>query len=142
MRIFTVPGVLAVVAAVALTAAPALAETSHGITPLAPKSGATIPAGKRPLFRARVAAPDGAVWVYVCRSAVRNDDGVICGASARSRAVRKAHRIVEYRPSPAGRAGAWLRTPGTYFWQVVRLDCTPDVRDCFQEGPVRRVVVR
>ena len=136
------PGVLAVVVAIALTAAPAPAETTHGITPLSPKAGATIPAGKRPLFRARVAVRDGAVWVYVCRSAVRNDDGAICGTTARSHAVRKANRIVEYRPSPNGPAGAWLRTPGTYFWQVIRLDCAPNLRDCFQEGPVRRLVVR
>jgi hypothetical protein len=141
MSNFSVSGALAV-AAVALAAASAPAATEHGITPLSPKPGATIPAGKRALFRARVAAADGAVWVYVCRTAVRDDDGVICGATARSYAVRKANRIAEYRPRPNGAAGAWLRTPGTYYWQVFRVDCEDTPRDCKKEGPVRRVVVR
>jgi hypothetical protein len=142
MRNFTVPGALTIMA-VCFLAATAGAQTEHGITPLAPKAGATIKAGTRPTFRARVSAKDGAVWVYVCRSKVRDDDGVICRTSAFGRADRKADgRTVEYRPSPYGRAGAWLRTPGTYYWQVVRIDCQNSPNDCFQEGGVRRVVIR
>jgi hypothetical protein len=142
MRNFTVSGAIAVMAVVFVTAT-ARAGAEHGITPLAPKAGAVIKAGSHPTFRARVSQKDGAVWVYVCRSSVRNDDGVICRSSAFGRAERKAGgRTVEYRPSPSGRAGAWLRTPGTYYWQVVRLDCQISPDDCFQEGGVRRVVVR
>jgi hypothetical protein len=130
--------------AVLFLTATAAAETEHGITPLSPESGAVIKAGSHPVLRASVARKDGAVWVYVCRSRVRQQDGVICRttAYARQRAVRKAGHVVEYRPSPTGRAGAWLRTPGTYYWQVVRLDCGSTPTDCFQEGPVRRLVVR
>jgi hypothetical protein len=143
MRNFTVPGALTIMAVVFLTAT-ASAETEHGITPLAPKAGATIKAGSHPTLRARVADKNGAVWVYVCRSRVHDEDGVICRTTAygRQRAERKANHIVEYRPSPSGRAGAWLRTPGTYYWQVVRLDCVISPTDCFQEGPIRRLVVR
>jgi hypothetical protein len=143
MRIFTVSGAVAVMAVV-FVAGTAGAEAEHGITPLAPKAGAVIKAGSRPTFRARVSAKDGAVWVYVCRSKVRDEDGVICRttAYARQRAERKAGHVVEYRPSPSGRAGAWLRTPGTYYWQVVRLDCLISPTDCFQEGPIRRLVIR
>lgn len=142
MRNFTVPGVLTIMAVVSLTAT-ASAETEHGITPLAPKAGGVIKAGTRPAFRATVSQKDGAVWVYICRSRLRNDDGVICRTTAYGRGERKAGtRTITYRPNTSGRAGAWLRTPGTYYWQVVRLDCSISPYDCFQEGPIRRVVVR
>lgn len=138
------PGAVVAVAVTLVTAtATARAQTEHGITPLAPKSGGVIKAGTRPTFRARVSASDGAVWAYVCRSRVRNADGVICRTTTYGRAQRKpGGQIVEYRPSPYGPAGAWLHKPGTYYWQVVRIDCQNSPNDCFQEGPVRRVVVR
>jgi hypothetical protein len=133
--------VLVTVAALVLPAA-ATAATRHGITPLAPKAGGTIRAGERPTFRARVAAQDGAVWVYICKSPKRNADGIICGGASVGRGVRKAGKAIEYRPKVDRAANFWLNVPGTYYWQVSRIDCAGSIDDCHQEGPVTKVVVR
>ena len=51
--------------------ASASAATKNGITPLAPKAGKSVPAGKSPTFKIRAKGP-GQVWVHVCKSKKKN----------------------------------------------------------------------
>src|ERR1700750_1870810 len=75
------PMAIAAAACLAL-AAPALAASSlHGVTPLSPKGGATVPLGKAPTFRVRVKGK-GQVWVVVCASRAKGKEGVICRTKA------------------------------------------------------------
>jgi hypothetical protein len=116
--------VLFAILALAVPAA-SLAATKHGITPLAPKAGALIASGKSPTFRMRVRG-HGQVWVHVCKSSKRDRNGVICNTESIGRA-KKVNGVFRYTPE------FWLNTPGTYYWQAHRIDCTGS--DCEQEGP-------
>src|SRR3954469_10630479 len=122
-------------------AAPALASSSlHGITPLSPKAGASVPHGRAPTFRVRVKGK-GAVWIVVCKSRARGKEGVICskkstGDTNESIGRAKKHgSVFEFKPTFYDFPQFWLNTPGTYYWQAHRLACSSR-RDCAQEGPV------
>jgi hypothetical protein len=128
--------VLLALAALCLSSASAAAATKNGITPIAPKVGATVPDGRSPTFRMTVDGP-GTVWVHVCRSARKRADGTICSTSSvgQARRVRDEYR---YRPRFFDYASFWLNQPGRYFWQAHRIDCEGGTEDCKQEGPVVR----
>ena len=64
--------------AVLALAGPAAAATKNGITPLAPKAGTSVPAGKAATFRMKVADPGAGVFVHVCKNNRRNKEGMIC----------------------------------------------------------------
>jgi hypothetical protein len=121
--------VLAVVLAL-LAAAPAWAAS--GVTPLAPKTGATIPAGVSPTFRARVRG-SGQVWVRVCGSR-RTSAGLICATDSIGRAKRRRFGVYSYKPRFHDFAGFWLNRPGTYYWQAYRIACAGS--RCRQPGPI------
>ena len=53
----------------------AAAATKNGVTPLAPKAGKSVPAGKSPTFKVR-ATGGGQVWVHVCKSKKKDKDRV------------------------------------------------------------------
>jgi hypothetical protein len=125
---------LALAAALAL---PGSALASNGITPLSPAAGATVPKGTRPTFRLRVHGK-GTVWVRVCRSPTRHRDGTICDRSNFGRAHRRHGSLFTYTPRLFKFKAYWLQTPGTYYWQAYRLDCTTSLQDCRQEGAVTR----
>jgi hypothetical protein len=133
---------LATVAALCLAlAAPALASSSlHGITPLSPKAGATVPLDKSPTFRARVKGK-GQVWVIVCGSAKKGKEGVICSKktsadSSLSLGRAKKHGgVYQFKPTRYVYPQFWMSTPGTYYWQAYRIACS-SLKDCAQEGPV------
>ena len=127
---------LAAFTALAL-AGPAGAATKNGITPLAPKAGTSVPAGKSPTFRMRVSGP-GQVWVHVCKSKARDRDGVICTDPSIGRA-RKRNGVYQYKPKFFDFPTFWLNSPGTYYWQAHRIACNGS--DCRQEGPVVRFKV-
>ena len=122
--------------AVLLLAAPAPAATKHGITPLAPKAGAAVPAGESPTFRMRVKGR-GSVWVHVCESRRQRADGTICSKASIGQARRSGGEF-RFTPPFFDFAGFWLNQPGTYFWQAHRIDCSGGAKDCRQEGPVVR----
>src|SRR3954452_6928246 len=106
----------------ALVVAPsAQAATLHGITPLSPKSGATVPAGQSPTFKMRAKGP-GQVWVHVCTSKKKDSEGVICSESSIGRA-KKTGSTYSYKPKFFDFPEFWLNTPGTYYWQVYRISC-------------------
>ena len=129
---------LAVLAAAALAlagltgAALAASSTLHGVTPVSPKSGATVPRGKSPTFKVKVKGP-GQVWVFVCKSKKKHKDGLICNSSSIGRA-KKHGSTYQYKPTFYDYPQFWLNTPGTYYWQAHRIDCSGN--DCAQEGPI------
>jgi hypothetical protein len=124
----------AALAACAVLAAPALAATKNGITPLSPKPGATVAAGKAAVFKARVRGK-GTVWVHVCKSSRKDRKGVICHeefigqAKKRAGIFRATQKFFDF-------PDFWLNNPGTYYWQAHRIDCSKGIKDCLQEGPV------
>lgn len=122
--------------ACAALATPALAATKNGITPLSPKAGGSVAAGKSATFKARVRGK-GSVWVHVCKSARKNRKGVICHdefigqAKKRSGVYRATAKFFQFDEF-------WLNNPGTYYWQAHRIDCSVNINDCLREGPVVR----
>jgi hypothetical protein len=111
----------------------ASAATKNGITPLAPKAGSSITAGKRPTMKMRVKGP-GQVWVHVCRSKAKDADGLICSDEAIARA-RKRRGIFRVKLPFFDFPEFWLNSPGTYYWQAHRIACNAAITDCRQEGP-------
>jgi hypothetical protein len=131
MTLRSLAGVVATGALLA-TAAPALGAS--GITPLSPKSGATVPTGKSPAFKLRVKGA-GQVWVHVCKSKKKNADGVICSEESIGRAKKKGS-VFQYKPKFFNFPEFWLNSPGTYYWQAHRIQCEGNIDDCLQEGPI------
>ena len=123
-----------------LIAATAVAATKNGITPLAPKEGATVKKGTQPTFRMRVRG-SGKVYVYVCDSRERNADGLICHDQAVGDA-KKRNGIHIFRPRLYDYPSYWLNEAGTYYWQAHRIDCTGSLKDCAREGPIVKFQVR
>ena len=128
---------LTLVIAGLLTLPPAaVAATKHGITPLAPKAGKSVPAGKSPTFKMRAKGP-GQVWVHVCKSKAKDSDGLICSDESIGRA-KKVSGVYRYKAKFFDFPEFWLNSPGTYYWQAHRIDCSADLSDCRQEGPIVR----
>jgi hypothetical protein len=111
-----------------------VALASNGITPLSPKSGQTVPAGKSPTFKMRVHGK-GQVWVHVCKSPKRHKDGTICDKESIGRA-HKHGGVFTYKPKFFDFPAFWLNRPGTYYWQAFRIDCTANLNDCNKESKV------
>jgi hypothetical protein len=126
---------IAVLTALAL-AVPAIAAaaTKNGITPIAPKAGTTVEVGKAPTFKMRVRGK-GTVWVHVCKSAKKNKDGVICSKEMIQQAKKKGSTF-QIKAKFFDFPDFWLNSPGTYYWQSFRIDCTGNLNDCNREGPV------
>jgi hypothetical protein len=123
----------AVLVAALLAAAPAMAATKNGITPIAPKQGAVVPVGTKPVFKGKVKGA-GPVWVHVCKKDKKNGEGVLCHNAEITQAKKNDGRFKVRAPFfdfPA----FWLNSPRTYFWQAHRIACEGDLSDCRQEGP-------
>ena len=131
MTLRSLAGVLATGVLLA-SAAPALAAS--GITPLSPKSGATVATGKAPTFKMRVKGA-GQVWVHVCKSKKKNADGVICSDESIGRA-KKSGGTFQYKPKFFNFPEFWLNSPGTYYWQAHRIQCEGNINDCLQESAI------
>jgi hypothetical protein len=119
----------------------ATAATKHGITPLAPKAGTSVPSGKGVTFRMNVADPGSGVFVRVCKSKKRNAKGLIC-KKATFLTARKRKGKWEAKQQFFDFPAFWLNNPGTYYWQASAIDCINGTRDCEQEGPVVRFKVK
>ena len=117
----------------------ASAATKNGITPLAPKAGKSVPAGQSPTFKMRAKGP-GQVWVHVCKSKRKNNDGLICNTPQIGRAHKKGGSF-RFKPKFYDFPTFWLNTPGTYYWQAHRIACNAAITDCRQEGPIVRFKV-
>jgi hypothetical protein len=124
-----------VVAGLLLLPSSAAAATKNGITPLAPKAGKSVPAGKDVTFRMRVKGK-GQVYVHVCKSKKKNKDGVICTNAAIGRAHKHGGKF-RYTSKFADFPAFWLNNPGTYYWQAFRIACEGgDISDCNLESPI------
>src|SRR5262245_14478627 len=115
------------------------AQAASGITPLSPRSGATVPVGESPTFKMRVKG-SGTVWVHVCKSRKKNRDGVICNKESIGQA-RKRGGVYSYKPQFFNFDEFWLNTPGTYYWQAFRIHCETGQSDCRQESAITRFKV-
>jgi hypothetical protein len=136
---------LAIVSLLAVAGASgvAAAATRNGLTPLTPKAGKTVKQGSQPTFTGRVTGA-GRLWIVVSSSPKRNRWGLI-GLSDGGRTTRRlevlqrAKRVDDRfrrRALYYEYDGWWLNTPGTYYWQAHRVNCSEDGNDCYQEGPV------
>ena len=124
-----------VAGALLLLALPAFAATLHGVTPVAPRAGAIIKAGSPPTFKAK-AVGGGTVWVHVCKSKRKNAEGVICTKAVIAQ-MKKKNGVYQHKPKDYTFDTYWANTPGTYYWQVHRIQCEEeDTSDCRQEGPI------
>ena len=122
-------------------AGPAAAATKNGITPLAPKAGTSVPAGKAATFRMRVSDPGAGVFMHVCKTNKRDKQGMICKKATILQAKKRKGVFVAkqtFFDFPA----FWLNNPGTYYWQAYRIECRSGSSDCKQEGPVVRFEVK
>ena len=126
-------------AALALTASPAYAL--NGITPIAPKKGDSVPAGKRPTFKMNVQG-EGTVWVHVCKNKKKNGDGLICHKATIGQANKKSGSRFEFKAQFFDFPAFWLNSPGTYYWQAHRISCENGTADCRLEGPIVKFKVR
>lgn len=132
--------ILALTTAVAVLApATAGAATKNGITPVAPKANATIAVGSVPTFKMKVRGK-GSVWVHVCKSKAKDADGLICQDESIGQA-KKSGKHYRYKPKFFDFPEFWLNTPGTYYWQAHRIDCSSGTADCRKEGPVVKLQV-
>ena len=125
----------AVPLAALVLAGPAAAATKNGITPLAPKAGTSVPAGKAATFRMRVSKPGAGVFMHVCKSSKKDKDGMICKKATILQAKKK-NGVFQAKQTFYDFPAFWLNNPGTYYWQAHRIDCTGNLNDCLREGPV------
>jgi hypothetical protein len=133
IRLRHLAGALATGALVVALAPAGPAQAASGITPLSPKSGATVPVGKSPTFKLRVKG-SGHVWVHVCKSKKKSKSGVICSKETIGEAKRGKGGVHTYKPAFFDFPGFWLNSPGTYYWQAYRIACAGG--DCQQEGKI------
>jgi hypothetical protein len=131
MRRSIVPAALAILA---LSAAPAFAL--NGVTPISPKQGDTVPAGKSPRFKLKVVGDHTGVFLHVCKSKRKDDDGMICSDELIQRVKKKRGNRYQAKPRFFDFPEFWLNTPGTYYWQGYRTACVETPDDCKAEGPV------
>ena len=124
----------AVVLASALIAAPAYG--ANGVKPISPKAGDAVPAGKRPTFKIAVKGRHTGVFVHVCKSKRRVDDGMICHDESNGKAKRKGAGRYQFKAPFFDFPEFWLNSPGTYYWQAYRTWCENGLDDCKLEGPV------
>jgi hypothetical protein len=108
------------------------AIAASGVTPLSPRAGETVPAGKSPTFRARIHG-SGPVWVRVCGTR-KTTNGLICATDAIGRATRGKGGVATFKPKFHNFPSFWLNRPGTYYWQAYRIACVGS--RCRQPGPV------
>ena len=123
-------------------AGPAAAATKNGITPLAPKAGTSVPAGKAATFRMRVKNPGAGVFMHVCKSKKKDKEGMICKKVTFLGPAKKRKGRFEIKQKFFDFPTFWLNNPGTYYWQAFRIECHSGSSDCKQEGPVVRFRVK
>ena len=119
----------------------ASAATKNGITPVAPKAGTSVPAGKAATFRMRVSKPGAGVFMHVCKSSKKNKEGMICKKATILQAKKK-NGVFQAKQTFYDFPAFWLNNPGTYYWQAYRIECRSGSSDCKQEGPVVRFKVK
>lgn len=115
------------------------AATKNGITPVSPKANASVATGATPTFKMKVKGK-GQVWVHVCKSKAKDADGTICSEESIGQA-RKNGKTYQYTPKFFDFPDFWLNSPGTYYWQAHRIDCSTGTDDCKKESPIVKLKV-
>jgi hypothetical protein len=134
MRIVRLATVVVAIAAIApMTVGAAIPRPS----PVAPKSRASLPAGKTPTFKVR-SSGEGTVWVHVSKSARRDGEGVI-GNDASIGQARRSGKLFVYHPKFFQYPTFWANLKRKWYWQAYRISCGEETKsgDCKVEGPVR-----
>ena len=121
--------------AVALLLAPS-AFAKNGVTPLTPKTGASVPVGQPVTFKLKAIGPSAGVFVHVCKSKRKDADGMICSDEVIGKAKKKSGGRYEYKAKFFDYPEFWLNNPGTYYWQAYRTDCSASLDDCKAEGEI------
>ena len=118
------------------TAGPALAAS--GITPLSPKSGATVPAGKSPdLQDARQGRGPGlGPRLQVQEEEHRRRD---LQRRVDRPGQEEGQHLHQYKPKFFNFPEFWLNSPGTYYWQAHRIQCEGNIKRLPPGGPDRQV---
>jgi hypothetical protein len=125
-----------------LLLAPAAVGAKNGITPISPKAGDSVPAGKRPTFKLRYSGP-GQIYVHVCKTKKKDADGLICYDESIGKAKKTSSTRASYKAKFFDFPKFWLNNPGTYYWQAHRIACEDgNITDCRQEGPIVRFKVK
>jgi hypothetical protein len=108
---------------------------------ISPANGARIHAGKHINFKIRSYAGDHYLWVHISQSPKRNKCGVI-GNDVHIYSVRptKNRSIYTTNTTLYHFDGFWMVTPGTYYWQVYRIEYHYNADGCI-ESPVRKLVI-
>jgi hypothetical protein len=119
----------------------AIGVTKNGITPISPKAGDSVPAGKRPTFKVKYSGP-GQIWVHVCKSKTKDADGLICSKESIGKARKTSSTRASYKAKFFDFPEFWLNNPGTYYWQAHRISCENGIDDCRLEGPTVRFKVK
>jgi hypothetical protein len=131
MRRLIAPAALAILL---LSAAPAVAK--NGVTPISPKAGDTVPTASRPTFKMNISGKHNGVFVHVCKSRRKVDDGMICSDELIAKATKKRGSRYEHKAKFFDFPEFWLNSPGTYYWQAYRIACNAAINDCKAEGPI------
>ncbi len=136
--------IIAATAALALAASAAQADVGPKL--LSPAAGKAFEVGARPTFTAsdRGDAFNGTVWLTISKfrrtdrhGQIKQSDGGTFTSMRRRRGGKYA-----YTPPDYSFPGWFMATPGTYYWQAYRIECSSGSSDCKQEGPVVRFKVR
>ena len=99
------------------------AATKHGITPISPKAGATVPVGQAPTFKVQRHGPRPGLRprLQVQEEGHGRRDLPRRRPSGKAKQARAASQ--RYKPKFFDFPEFWLNTPGTYYWQAHRIAC-------------------
>src|SRR3954447_23364024 len=88
---------LLILPAVLVLPTAAFAAAKHGITPRSPRAGSTVPVGSTPTFKGK-GKGKGPIYVQVCASKRKDEEGVICHKADIGQAKKKGERF-SYTPT-------------------------------------------
>jgi hypothetical protein len=106
--------------------------------PLAPDDGDSFTVGDRIRFRASTVARPDFMRFYVSTDTETDSNGVLLSKTDLILGTERSDQPGVYGGGPG--SADWAKTPGTYYWQPVYMDCS-HVLDCFNEGPIQSFTV-
>jgi len=134
---------------IGLGGAPAFAQENVAPTYLAPDDGASWSVGTAPIFRIRTFAGDApsSLWLFVSKSPAPGyaPGGLSCGTIGYDVEIEQLEAttdpaVFEAKPKYFDYPTFWMNTPGTYYWQALRISYANGADGCI-EGPVRSFTI-
>jgi len=140
---------IAVTAALAMLAIPATgAAVFDPLVPptlLSPADGAQIVAATPVVFDIQTSPddPGGFLWLHVSRSPAVDATGVIDSDADIEPFTAVAGQPGVFRAAPTYYSfpSFWMNSPGTYYWQAFRINCSGSLADCYIQSPIRTLVI-